>query len=110
FVVDRLKELIKYKAYQQVAPVELELILQSLPEIFDAAVMPYPHEEAGEIPMALVVRQPGSKITEAQIMEHVAKQVAPYKKVRKVLFIDSIPRSPAGKILRRQLSSHLSRL
>ncbi|KAM3294053.1 hypothetical protein ACQJBY_037144 [Aegilops geniculata] len=109
FVVDRLKELIKYKAYQ-VAPVELELILQSLPEIVDAAVMPYPHEEAGEIPMALVVRQPGSKITEAQIMEHVAKQVAPYKKVRKVLFIDSIPRSPAGKILRRQLSGHLSRL
>ncbi|KAI4997984.1 hypothetical protein ZWY2020_053326 [Hordeum vulgare] len=109
FVVDRLKELIKYKAYQ-VAPVELELILQSLPEIVDAAVMPYPHEEAGEIPMALVVRQPGSKITEAQVMEHVAKQVAPYKKVRRVLFIDSIPRSPAGKILRRQLSSHLSRL
>ncbi|XP_037421987.1 4-coumarate--CoA ligase-like 7 [Triticum dicoccoides] len=109
FVVDRLKELIKYKAYQ-VAPVELELILQSLPEIVDAAVMPYPHEEAGEIPMALVVRQPGSKITETQVMEHVAKQVAPYKKVRKVLFIDSIPRSPAGKILRRQLSSHLSRM
>ncbi|VAH94336.1 unnamed protein product [Triticum turgidum subsp. durum] len=106
FVVDRLKELIKYKAYQ-VAPAELELVLQSLPEIMDAAVMPYPHEEAGEIPMALVVRQPGSKVTEAQVMEHVAKQVAPYKKVRKVVFVDSIPKSPAGKILRRQLSDHM---
>nr|BAJ99388.1 predicted protein [Hordeum vulgare subsp. vulgare] len=114
FVVDRLKELIKYKAYQ-VAPAELELVLHSLPEIVDAAVMPYPHEEAGEIPMALVVRQPGSKVTEAQVMEHVAKQVAPYKKVRKVVFVDSIPKSPAGKILRRQLSDymqpcHVSRL
>ncbi|VAH84796.1 unnamed protein product [Triticum turgidum subsp. durum] len=106
FVVDRLKELIKYKAYQ-VAPAELELVLQSLPEIVDAAVMPYPHEEAGEIPMALVVRQPGSKVTEAQVMEHVAKQVAPYMKVRRVLFVDSIPRSPAGKILRRQLKDHM---
>ncbi|KAF7076621.1 hypothetical protein CFC21_081246 [Triticum aestivum] len=114
FIVDRLKEFIKYKAYQ-VAPAELELILQSLPEIADAAVMPYPHEEAGEIPMALVVRRPGSKVTEAQVMEHVAKQVAPYKKVRKVVFVDSIPKSPAGKILRRQLpnlvpSCHVSRL
>ncbi|KAM0903912.1 hypothetical protein ACQ4PT_018365 [Festuca glaucescens] len=106
FVVDRLKELIKYKAYQ-VPPAELELVLQSLPEIVDAAVMPYPHEEAGQIPMALVVRQPGSKVTEAQVMEHVAKQVAPYKKIRKVVFVDSIPKSPAGKILRRQLSSYL---
>ncbi|KAE8816780.1 hypothetical protein D1007_05810 [Hordeum vulgare] len=106
FVVDRLKELIKYKAYQ-VAPAELELVLQSLPGTVDAAVMPYPHEEAGEVPMALVVRQPGSKVTEAQVMEHVAKQVAPYKKVRRVLFVDSIPKSPAGKILRRQLSAHM---
>ncbi|CAM0875965.1 unnamed protein product [Alopecurus aequalis] len=106
FVVDRLKELIKYKAYQ-VPPAELELVLQSLPEILDAAVMPYPHEEAGQIPMALVVRQPGSKVTEAQVMEHVAKHVAPYKKIRKVVFVDSIPKSPAGKILRRQLSDHL---
>ncbi|KAM0904605.1 hypothetical protein ACQ4PT_017902 [Festuca glaucescens] len=78
FVVDRLKELIKY-----------------------------PHEEAGQIPMALVMRQPESKVTEAQVMEHVAKQVAPYKKIRKVVFVDSNPKSPAGKILRRQLSSYL---
>ncbi|CAN6371749.1 unnamed protein product [Urochloa humidicola] len=104
FVVDRLKELIKYKGYQ-VPPAELELVLQTLPEVVEAAVMPYPHEEAGQIPVALVVRQPGSKITEAQVMDHVAKRVAPYKKIRKVLFVDSIPKSPAGKILRRQLTN-----
>ncbi|CAD6219862.1 unnamed protein product [Miscanthus lutarioriparius] len=106
FVVDRLKELIKYKGYQ-VPPAELELVLQSLPEVIDAAVMPYPHEEAGQIPVALVVRQPGSKVTEAQVMDHVAKRVAPYKKIRKVLFVESIPKSPAGKILRRQLTNHV---
>ncbi|KAL5203746.1 hypothetical protein ABZP36_008617 [Zizania latifolia] len=106
FVVDRLKELIKYKAYQ-VPPAELEIVLQSLPEIVDAAVMPYPHEEAGQIPMALVVKQSGSKLTEAEIMDIVAKQVAPYKKIRKVVFVDSIPKSPAGKILRRELANQL---
>uniref|UniRef100_A0ACD5X618 Uncharacterized protein n=1 Tax=Avena sativa TaxID=4498 RepID=A0ACD5X618_AVESA len=106
FVVDRLKELIKYKAYQ-VPPAELELVLQSSPGILDAAVMPYPDEEAGQIPMALVVRQPGSKVTAAQVMEHVAKQVAPYKKIRKVAFVDAIPKSPSGKILRRQLPNCL---
>ncbi|CAL4893055.1 unnamed protein product [Urochloa decumbens] len=104
FVVDRLKELIKYKGYQ-VPPAELELVLQTLPEVVEAAVLPYPHEEAGQIPVALVVRQPGSKVTEAQVMDHVAKRVAPYKKIRKVLFVDSIPKSPAGKILRRQLTN-----
>ena len=67
----------------------------------------YPHEEAGQIPIALVVRQPGSKVTETQIMDHVAKRVAPYKKIRKVLFVDSIPKSPAGKILRRQLANYV---
>ncbi|XP_011044188.1 PREDICTED: 4-coumarate--CoA ligase-like 9 [Populus euphratica] len=105
YIVDRLKELIKYKAYQ-VPPVELEHLLLSNPEIADAAVIPYPDEEAGQIPMACVVRKPGSSITEAQIMDSIAKQVAPYKKIRRVAFTDAIPRSPAGKILRRELISH----
>ncbi|ONK76413.1 uncharacterized protein A4U43_C03F27550 [Asparagus officinalis] len=102
FIVDRLKELIKYKAYQ-VPPAELEQILQSHKDIADAAVIPYPDEEAGEIPMAFVVRQPGSTINEGKIMDYVAKQVAPYKKIRRVAFISSIPKSAAGKILRREL-------
>ncbi|XP_042501608.1 4-coumarate--CoA ligase-like 9 isoform X2 [Macadamia integrifolia] len=93
-IVDRLKELIKYKAYQ-VPPAELEHLLHSHPEIADAAVIPYPDEEAGQIPMAYTVRKQGSNLTEAQ--------VAPYKKIRKVAFINSIPKTPSGKILRREL-------
>ncbi|KAK9278395.1 hypothetical protein L1049_027960 [Liquidambar formosana] len=105
YIVDRLKELIKYKAYQ-VPPAELEHLLQSHPDIADVAVIPYPDEEAGQIPMAYVVRKPGSNITEAQVMDFIAKQVAPYKKIRRVAFINSIPKSPAGKILRRELVNH----
>ncbi|KAM0934952.1 putative AMP-dependent synthetase/ligase, AMP-binding, AMP-binding enzyme domain, ANL [Dioscorea sansibarensis] len=105
FIVDRLKELIKYKAYQ-VPPAELEQILQSHPEIADAAAIPYPDEVAGQIPMAFVVRQPGSSITDNQIMDFVAKQVSPYKKIRRVAFISSIPKSAAGKILRRELVNY----
>ncbi|KAL8478572.1 hypothetical protein ACS0TY_030454 [Phlomoides rotata] len=73
FIVDRLKELIKYKAYQ-VPPAELEHLLQSNPELADAAVIPYPDEDAGQIPMAYVVRKPGSTITATQIMDYIAKQ------------------------------------
>ncbi|CAI9757355.1 unnamed protein product [Fraxinus pennsylvanica] len=102
FIVDRLKELIKYKAYQ-VSPAELEHLLQSIPEIEDAAVIPYPDEEAGQIPMAYIVRKPGSNIPGAQIMDLIAKQVAPYKKIRRVAFINSIPKTPAGKVLRKEL-------
>ncbi|CAO2182021.1 unnamed protein product [Urochloa humidicola] len=102
YIVDRLKELIKYKGYQ-VPPAELEHILNSHPDIMDAAVIPYPDEDVGQLPMAFIVRKPGSNMTEQQVMDHVAKQVAPYKKVRRVVFVSAIPKSPAGKILRREL-------
>ncbi|KAG9141967.1 hypothetical protein Leryth_009327 [Lithospermum erythrorhizon] len=102
FVVDRLKELIKYKGYQ-VAPAELDELLLSHPQILDAAVIPYPDEEAGEVPMALVVRHSQSSLDENEVMDFVAKQVAPYKKIRRVRFVTSIPKSPAGKILRKEL-------
>ncbi|XP_020695588.2 4-coumarate--CoA ligase-like 7 [Dendrobium catenatum] len=105
YIVDRLKELIKYKAYQ-VPPAELEQVLQSSPEIIDAAVVPYPQEEVGQIPMAFVVRQPGSKISAVEVMDYVAKKVAPYKKIRKVSFVNSIPKSAAGKILRKELATY----
>ncbi|CAJ1947595.1 unnamed protein product, partial [Sphenostylis stenocarpa] len=103
YVVDRLKELIKYKGYQ-VAPAELEKRLLSHPEINDAAVIPYPDEEAGQVPMAIVVRKPQSWLSEAEIIDFVAKQVAPYKKIRRVAFVESIPKNALGKILRKDLN------
>ncbi|CAL5390096.1 unnamed protein product [Camellia sinensis] len=86
-----------------VAPVELENLLQTHPHIVDAAVVPYPDEEAGQVPMAFVVRQPESTIDESQIKDLIARQVAPYKKIRRVLFIDSIPKNAPGKVLRKEL-------
>ncbi|KAI3907734.1 hypothetical protein MKW98_008411 [Papaver atlanticum] len=103
-IVDRIKELIKYKAYQ-VAPAELEEILSGHPEIIDAAVTSYPDEEAGEIPMAYVVRNKKRKIEGEDIMAFMANKVAPYKKIRKVVFVECIPRSPSGKILRKNLKA-----
>ena len=102
YVVDRVKELIKYKGYQ-VAPAELEAVIQSHPAVADAAVIPSPDPEAGEVPKAYVVIKPGAAATADEIMAHVAKRVAPYKKVRRIEFIDAIPKVPSGKILRRAL-------
>ncbi|WCJ19228.1 4-coumarate--CoA ligase-like 4 [Euphorbia peplus] len=102
YIVDRIKELIKHNGYQ-VAPAELEAILLSHPQVLDAAVIPVEDEEAGQIPMAYVVRAAGSDLTQEQIIQYVASQVAPYKKVRRVAFINTIPKSAAGKILRKEL-------
>ncbi|KAI0500626.1 hypothetical protein KFK09_018842 [Dendrobium nobile] len=104
FILDRLKDTIKYKGFQ-VAPADLEALLISHNEILDAAVTSAFDEEAGEIPVAFVVRKSGSNLSSNEIMEFVAKQVAPYKKVRRVTFVQSIPKSPAGKTLRRVLRS-----
>ncbi|PHT32733.1 4-coumarate--CoA ligase-like 4 [Capsicum baccatum] len=102
FVVDRLKELIKYKGYQ-VPPAELEALLLTHPEISDAAVIPFPDKDVGQFPMAYIVRKSGSTISESAIMDFVAKQVAPYKRIRRVAFVASIPKNPSGKILRKDL-------
>jgi acyl-CoA synthetase (AMP-forming)/AMP-acid ligase II len=104
FVVDRVKELIKYKG-RQVAPAELEAVLLLHPQIADAAVIPSPDEEAGEVPKAFVVLRPGvnADANADAIMDFVAERVAPHKRIRKLEFVAEIPKSLAGKILRRVL-------
>ena len=104
FIVDRLKELIKYKG-RQVAPAELEAVLLAHPAIADAAVIPSPDEFAGEVPIAFVVLK--ESVSAAEIMEFVSERVAPYKKIRRVEFVDHIPKSQAGKILRRLLAQRV---
>ncbi|HYB31277.1 MAG TPA: 4-coumarate--CoA ligase family protein [Solirubrobacteraceae bacterium] len=101
-IVDRMKELIKYKGYQ-VAPAELEGLLLTHPAIADAAVIPLPDEAAGEVPKAFVVAVADANLTPEDVIQFVAERVAPYKKVRAVEIIDEIPKSPSGKILRRVL-------
>jgi acyl-CoA synthetase (AMP-forming)/AMP-acid ligase II len=100
FIVDRVKELIKYKGYQ-IAPAELEALLLTHPAIADAAVIPVPDEQAGEVPKAFVVTS--GPITPEEVTAFVAERVAPYKKVRAVELVEEIPKSPSGKILRRLL-------
>ncbi|MFE1925551.1 4-coumarate--CoA ligase family protein [Streptomyces asoensis] len=103
FVVDRVKELIKYKGFQ-VAPAELEALLLTHPGVADAAVIGVYNDEGNEVPHAYVVRQPTAPgLSEGEIAMYVAERVAPYKRVRHVTFIDAVPRAASGKILRRRL-------
>jgi 4-coumarate--CoA ligase len=102
FVVDRLKELIKVSGFQ-VAPAELEAVLLTHPMIADAAVVGVPAEDTGEVPVAYVALRPGASVTAAEIQDFAAGQVARYKHLREVRFVDAIPKSAAGKILRRVL-------
>jgi len=106
YVVDRLKELIKYKGFQ-VAPAELEDLLLAHPAVADAGVVGKPDEEAGEVPVAFVVLHPGAAATAEELQEHVAEHVAPYKRLAEVRFVGAIPKSLSGKILRRVLKEQL---
>jgi acyl-CoA synthetase (AMP-forming)/AMP-acid ligase II len=101
-IVDRLKELIKYKGYQ-VAPAGLEALLLSHPKIADAAVVGAHDADGEEVPKAFVVLQAGADLSEEDIMAFVSEHVAPHKKIRQVAFIDAIPKSSSGKILRKDL-------
>jgi acyl-CoA synthetase (AMP-forming)/AMP-acid ligase II len=102
FIVDRLKEVIKCKGYQ-VAPAEIENILVNHPDIQDAAVVGEPHPEFGEVPIAHVVPREKGVLSPEAIIEYAVQGLAKYKRLSKVVFTETIPRSPSGKILRRLL-------
>ncbi len=104
YIVDRRKEMIKCRGYQ-VAPAELEALLLEHPAVLDAAVIPKPDTEVGEIPKAFIVLKPGRNrnTTEEEILKFVEAKIAPYKRVKEVEFTENIPKSPSGKILRREL-------
>jgi 4-coumarate--CoA ligase len=106
YIVDRLKELIKYKGFQ-VAPAELEAVLLTHPSVADAAVIGRPDDECGEIPVGFVVLREGEAVSDDDIKAYVAGQVATYKQLGEVIFVDAVPKSPSGKILRRVLREQL---
>ncbi|KAJ4836150.1 4-coumarateCoA ligase-like 6 [Turnera subulata] len=122
FIVDRVKEIIKFKGFQ-VARLMVHMNLASClfryrqlslrpsclvshPSIADAAVVPQKDEAAGEVPVAFVVRS--NELTEETVKEYIAKQVVFYKKLHKVYFVHAIPKSPSGKILRKDLRAKLA--
>jgi acyl-CoA synthetase (AMP-forming)/AMP-acid ligase II len=102
YIVDRVKELIKFKGYQ-VPPAELEALLLTHPQIKDCAVVRSPDEEAGEVPKAFIVLVTDGALKAEEVMNWVAERAAPHKKIRRVEFVDQIPKSASGKILRRVL-------
>ncbi|EAQ06203.1 AMP-binding protein [Yoonia vestfoldensis] len=106
FIVDRLKELIKYKGFQ-VAPAELEAALVALEGITDAAVIGLPDAEAGELPIAFVVAGNGAPDADA-IMAHLGRTLAHYKQLHQIHIVPEIPKSASGKILRRMLRDRIA--
>ncbi|MEW5722066.1 MAG: long-chain fatty acid--CoA ligase [Thermodesulfobacteriota bacterium] len=106
YITDRKKDLIIYKGYN-VYPRELEEVLFEHPAVAQCAVVGQAHAEGGEIPVAFIQLKPEARATAEEMMEHVNRQVAPYKKVRRVIFLDQIPVSAAGKVLRKELRERL---
>jgi long-chain acyl-CoA synthetase len=106
FITDRKKDMIIYKGYN-VYPRELEEVLFTHPAVTQCAVIGTVDEAGGEIPVAFIQLGPNKKATEAEIMDFVNAKVAPYKHVRKVVFVDSLPVNMAGKVLKRELRDRL---
>jgi len=101
-LTDRSKEMIKVKGFQ-VAPAEIEAVLHGHPSVLDCAVFGVADEQAGEVPVAAVQLDPAHPATEAELRQLVADSLATYKQVREVVVVDTIPRLPSGKVLRRTL-------
>ncbi len=101
-IVDRMKELIKFKGFQ-VAPAELEALLITHPKVADVAVIGIPDDEAGELPKAFITVPPGESVTLEEIQSLVSENLVSYKQIRSLEVIDAIPKSASGKILRKDL-------
>ena len=106
FIVDRLKELIKYNGFQ-VAPTELEAALVAMDGVADTAVIGLPDDEAGELPIALVIRSEAGP-NEVASHAHFVDNLATYKQLHQIRFVDEIPKSASGKILRHFLRDLIS--
>jgi 4-coumarate--CoA ligase len=107
YIRDRLKELIKVKGFQ-VAPAEVEAALITHPSVTDAAVIGKPDPEAGEVPVAFVVTAPGAAVSEADLAAHCEGCLAHYKHPAAYRFVESVPKSASGKILRRELRDRMA--
>ena len=106
YIVDRAKEMIKVKGFG-VAPAELEAVLLEHPAVREAAVIGVPDDESGEVPRAFVALREGETVSDEDLMAFVNGQVANYKAVRSVVFVDAIPKTASGKILRRELKAQM---
>ncbi|XP_048483308.1 4-coumarate--CoA ligase 1 [Plutella xylostella] len=104
YVTDRIKELIKVKGFQ-VPPAELEAIIRTHPKVMDCAVVGTKDPITGEAPKAFLVVKPNQTVSEEEIKEYVNSKVIDFKKVKEVQFVDAIPKSAAGKILRKDLKA-----
>lgn len=110
YIVDRLKELIKYKGLQ-VAPAELEGLLLQHEDIIDAAVVGKKHDRYGELPTAFVVKKPGSQVTAEDVQHFIASKVSNHKHLHGgVVFMDAIPKNASGKILRKDIKKMAEQL
>ncbi|XP_063367500.1 uncharacterized protein LOC134655923 [Cydia amplana] len=109
FIVDRLKEIIKYKGFQ-VSPAEIERVLLQHPGVAECGVVGAPDMSAGELPFAFVVGRPGANVTEAELLEFTASRLSPAKRLHGVVFVNEIPKNPSGKILRRVLKQKLKEM
>jgi long-chain acyl-CoA synthetase len=102
YIVDRAKEMIKHKGFG-IAPAELEAVLLEHPAVCEAAVIGLPDPEAGEIPRAYVALREGQSVSDADLMAFANERMANYKAIRQLIFVESIPKTASGKILRREL-------
>ncbi|XP_063539418.1 uncharacterized protein LOC134748562 [Cydia strobilella] len=109
FIVDRLKEIIKYKGFQ-VPPAEVERVVLQHPGVAECGVVGAPDMSAGELPFAFVVARPGATVTEAELLEFTASRLSPAKRLHGVIFVNEIPKNPSGKILRRVLKQKLKEM